>query len=261
VGESPLQVALRIRLKDLAAARVRYGYRRLHILLRREGWKVNVKRVYRLYKQEGLSLRLKTRKKRVSALRPAKVEAQAPNEHLSMDFMSDKLASGKRFRVFTLVDNFSRVSPAVEADFSLKGERVVQVLERVARQQGGYPKVISVDNGPEFISKALDEWAHKHGVKLSFSRPGTPTDNPFIESFNGRLREECLDQHWFESLEEARQVLERYRIEYNTQRPHSSLKDRTPAEYLVEWAVREDEGERKIGDPGPRARVWMEATG
>jgi putative transposase len=237
VGDTPLQVALRIRLKDLAAARVRYGYRRLHILLRREGWKVNVKRVYRLYKQEGLSLRLKTRKKRVSALRPAKVEAQAPNEHLSMDFMSDKLANGKRFRVFTLVDNFSRVSPAVEADYSMKGERVVQVLERVARQQGGYPKVISVDNGPEFISKALDEWAHRHGVKLSFSRPGTPTDNPFIESFNGRLREECLDQHWFESLEEARQVLEKWRIEYNTQRPHSSLKDRTPAEYLVEWAL------------------------
>jgi putative transposase len=178
-----------------------------------------------------------------------------------MDFMSDKLANGKRFRVFTLVDNFSRVSPAVEADFSLKGERVVQLLERVARQQGGYPTVISVDNGPEFISKALDEWAHRHAVKLSFSRPGTPTDNPFIESFNGRLREECLDQHWFESLQEARQVLEQYRIEYNTERPHSSLKDRTPAEYLVEWALREDEGKPKNGDQWASPEVWMEAAG
>jgi len=259
-------VALRIRLKDLAAARVRYGYRRLHILLRREGWQVNVKRVYRLYKQEGLSLRLKARKKRVSALRPARVEAQTPNEHLSMDFMSDKLASGKRFRVFTLVDNFSRVSPAIEADFSLKGERVVQVLEGVARQQGSYPKVISVDNGPEFISKALDEWAHRHRVKLSFSRPGTPTDNPFIESFNGRLREECLDQHWFESLAEARAVLERYRIEYNTLRPHSSLKDRTPAEYLVDWALGEGKGQGKPqngfqADLPPGREVRLEAAG
>jgi putative transposase len=230
-----VQVALRIRLKDLAAARVRYGYRRLHILLKREGWTVNHKRVYRLYKQEGLSLRLKVRKKRVSGLRPIKVEAQIPNEHLSMDFMSDRLADGRRFRVLTLVDNISRVSPALEADSSLTGARVVQVLERVAREQGTYPKVISVDNGPEFVSKALDEWAHRNGVKLAFSRLGTPTDNAYIESFNGRLREECLNQHWFRSLEEAKEILERWRIEYNTERPHSSLGDRTPAENLARW--------------------------
>jgi putative transposase len=198
VGDNPVQVALRIRLKDLAAVRVRYGYRRLHILLRREGWQVNHKRVYRLYRQEGLSLRLKVRKKRVSGLRPLKVEAQAPNEHLSMDFMSDRLADGRRFRVLKLVDNVSRVSrvsPALEADSSLTGAKVVQVLERVAGEQGTYPKVISVDNGPEFVSKALDEWAHRNGVKLAFSRLGTPTDNAYIESFNGRLREECLNQH------------------------------------------------------------------
>lgn len=194
---------------------------------------MNHKRVYRLYRQEGLSLRLKTRKKRVSGLRPLKVEAQAPNEHLSMDFMSDRLADGRRFRVLTLVDNFSRVSPALEADSSLTGDRVVQVLERVAMQQGAYPKVISVDNGPEFVSKALDAWAHRNGVKLLFSRLGTPMDNAYVESFNGRLRDECLNQHWFASLTEARQVLESWRIEYNTERPHSSLGDRTPAENLA----------------------------
>ncbi len=233
LGDNAVQVALRIRLRDLSAVRIRYGYRRLHVLLRREGWKVNHKRVYRLYRQEGLSLRLKSRKKRVSALRPALVQAQGPNEHWSMDFVSDQLADGRRFRVLTLVDNVSRVSPVLRAERSMGGEKVVEVLEdAVQKQNGVYPKVISVDNGPEFTSKALDEWAHRKGVKLQFSRPATPTDNPYIESFNGRLREECLNQHWFESLEEARQILEKWRIEYNTERPHSSLANRTPTEHV-----------------------------
>jgi putative transposase len=233
VGDSPAQAALRVRLRDLSATRTRYGYRRLHVLLRREGWKVNHKRVYRLYRQEGLSLRSKPRKKRVSTLRPETVQAQAPNEHWSMDFVSDKLANGRRFRVLTLVDNLSRVSPAIKADVSLGGHKVVEMLEDVARKHNGlYPKVLFVDNGPEFTSKALDEWAYQRGVKLSFSRPGTPTDNPYIESFNGRLREECLNQHWFESLEEAKHVLETWRVEYNTERPHSSLANLTPAEHL-----------------------------
>jgi putative transposase len=232
VGDSPAQLALRIRLRDLSIVRIRYGYRRLHVLLRREGWKINHKRIYRLYRQEGLSLRLKSRKKRVSMLRPAKVEAQAPNEHWSMDFVSDQLANGRRFRVLTLVDNVSRVSPAIRADRSMGGHKVVEMLEQAAERYGTLPKVISVDNGPEFTSKALDEWAHRRGVKLSFSRPGTPTDNPYIESFNGRLREECLNQHWFESLEEAKQILEEWRMEYNMERPHSSLANRTPVEHL-----------------------------
>jgi putative transposase len=259
LGDSPVQLALRIRLRDLSAVRIRYGYRRLHILLRREGWKVNHKRVYRLYREEGLSLRLKSRKKRVSTLRPARVEAQAPNEHWSMDFVSDQLADGRRFRVLTLVDNVSRVSPAIVADRSMGGHKVVEMLEQAAQRHGTLPKVISVDNGPEFTSKAVDEWAHRRGVKLQFSRPATPTDNPYIESFNGRLREECLNQHWFESLEEARQILEKWRMEYNTERPHSSLDNRTPVEHLRYLAsLSTDKTEEKVIQQAPRS--FLEAA-
>lgn len=254
LGDNAVQVALRIRLRDLSAVRIRYGYRRLHVLLKREGWKVNHKRVYRLYREEGLSLRLKSRKKRVSTLRPTLVQAQAPNEHWSMDFMSDQLADGRRFRVLTLVDNVSRVSPTILADRSLGGHKVVEMLEQVGEKQGTLPKVISVDNGPEFTSKALDEWAHRRGVKLQFSRPATPTDNPYIESFNGRLREECLNQHWFESLEEARQILEKWRMEYNTERPHSSLDNRTPFEHLRYMA--EISSQRADGKEGHESAGW-----
>ncbi len=228
------QSALRIRIRDLAQARVRYGYRRLHVLLLREGWKVNHKRVYRLYREEGLSLRLKSKKKRVSR---ARVESQAPlspNEVWSMDFISDNLGNGQALRALTIVDNFSRVSPAIEVDFSLTGRRVVKVLERVIARYGN-PQVIKCDNGPEFISKALDEWAYRNGVKLEFSRPGKPTDNAYIESFNGRFRQECLDQHWFETLEEARKKIEQWREEYNETRPHSALGNKTPEAFKKNW--------------------------
>ena len=228
------QHALRIRLRDLAASRVRYGYRRLHVLLRREGWMINLKRVRRLYNLEGLSLRLKKPKKRVSTLRVIPPPATAPNERWSMDFMSDALHDGRRFRVFTIVDNFSRVSPALEVDVSLTGKRVVEVLERLKWTQG-LPKVIHCDNGSEFISRAVDDWAHRNGVKLDFSRPARPTDNPFIESFNGKLREECLKQHWFKNIEEARRVIEAWRKEYNLERPHRSLQNQTPAEFEERW--------------------------
>lgn len=228
------QTALRLRLRDLAGARVRYGYRRLHILLAREGWRINHKRVFRLYRQEGLSLRLKARKKRVSSPRVPPPAAERPNQRWSMDFVDDRLADGRRFRILTLVDNMSRVSPAIEADFSLTGERVVVVLDDL-KASCGLPEVISVDNGPEVISRALDAWAHHNGVKLEFSRPGRPTDNAFIESFNGHFRAECLNQHWFTDLAEARQVIEAFRVEYNRERPHSALGNRTPAEFLAAW--------------------------
>ena len=188
------QTELRVRLKDLAGARVRYGYRRLHILLLREGWQINHKRVYRLYKSEGLSLRLKTKKKRTSEPRVPQPVATSPNECWSMDFVADRLADGRAFRMLTLVDSFSRVSPAIEVDLSLTGKRVVEVLEQL-KLFCGLPKTIKVDNGSEFISKVMDEWAHRNQVKLEFSRPGKPTDNAFIESFNGRLRQECLNQN------------------------------------------------------------------
>ncbi len=203
---------------------------------------------------------MKSHKKRVSTHRPTQVQAQAPNEHWSMDFVSDQLADGRRFRVLTLVDNVSRVSPVIRADSSMGGGKVVEVLEDAVRKQNGvYPKVISVDNGPEFTSKALDEWAHRKGVKLSFSGPGTPTDNPYIESFNGRLREKCLNKHWFESLDEARHLLEKWRIEYNTERPHSSLANRTPTEHvryladLLADKAEENTNQGPVGQPSTRS--------
>jgi putative transposase len=228
------QTALRLRLRDLAATRVRYGYRRLHILLRREGWRVNHKRVYRLYRQEGLGIRVKRRKKLASAPRVLPPPAQRPQERWSLDFLSDSLADGRRFRVLTIVDNVSRVSPAIAIGTSLPGERVVALLDRL-RSTVGVPQRIAIDNGPEFISKALDAWTYQNGVQLEFSRPGKPTDNAFAESFNGRFRDECLDQHWFASLEEVRQTVEAWRIDYNTQRPHRALGQQTPAAWAAAW--------------------------
>jgi putative transposase len=228
------QALLRLRLRDLAASRVRYGYRRLHVLLQREGWQVNHKRVYRLYRLEGLTLRRKTRKKRVSCPRVPAPPATRPLAEWGMDFLSDRLADNRRFRVLTFVDHMSRVSPAIEVDASLTAERVVAVLERLAATSGR-PGRIYVDNGPEFVSKALDAWAYRSGVNLVFSRLGTPTDNPFIEAFNSRFRDECLDQHWFASLEEARQIIEAWRIDYNTTRPHGALGQSTPADVAAKW--------------------------
>ena len=228
------QAALVLRLKELAAARVRYGYLRLHVLLRREGWVVNHKRIYRLYKLEGLSLRLKTPKKRISRQRVEGPPATQPNECWSMDFVSERLATGHRFRALTIVDNFTRECPAIEVDSSLTGRRVAAVLEGL-KQTGGVPQRIKVDNGPEFVSRALDAWAHVNNVKLEFSRPGKPTDNPYIESFNGRLRAECLNQHWFETLSEARQEIESWRVDYNERRPHTSLGWVPPQEFNQAW--------------------------
>jgi putative transposase len=160
--------------------------------------------------------------------------AQAPNEHWGLDSITDSLDSGRRFRALTLVNNMTHESPAIEVDFSLSGKRVVAVLERLADTHGR-PKILCVDKGPEFTSKTLDEWAHRRGVKLAFSRPGTPTDNPFIEAFNARLQEECLNQHWFISIEEARTTIEAWRVEYNTERPHTALHNQAPAVYKATW--------------------------
>jgi putative transposase len=213
---------------------VRYGYRRLHVLLRREGWRVNHTRVYRRYRQEGLGIQRKRQRKRVSAPRVLPPPATQPLERWSLDFLSDSLADGRRFRVLTIVDNVSRVSPAMALGTSLPGERVVALLDRL-RSTVGVPQRIAIDNGPEFISQALDAWAYRNGVQLEFSRPGKPTDNAFAESFNGRFRDECLNQHWFASLEEARQIVEAWRIEYNTERPHRALGQATPAAWMTTW--------------------------
>ena len=228
------QTAVHMRLRELATVRVRYGYRRLHVLLKREGWKLNHKRVFRVYQAEGLSLRLKRSKKRTSGLRGPRPVPTAPNQHGSMDFMSDQLADGRRIRVLTFVDTFSRVSPGIRVDSRLSGHQVVAVLEQIAKFHGA-PKTIFVDNGPEFVAKALDAWAHRNQVKLAFSRPGTPTDNPCIEAFNGRLREECLNLHWFESIDEARTVIEAWQHDCNHHRPHGALDNQTPLAFQAQW--------------------------
>ena len=229
------QLPLRSRLRELAAARVRYGYRRLHILLQREGWPVNHKRVYRLYRQEGLGLHRKPRRKRTRGRRVPSPPATQPQVQWGMDFLSDRLADGRRFRVLTLVDHVSRVSPVLVVAASISGEQVVRSLE-AASHRYGLPERISVDNGPEFVSKALDAWAYRRGVQLIFSRPGKPTDNAAIEAFNSRFRDECLNQHWFSSLEEARAVIEAWRVDYNEVRPHGALQHQTPAEVAAQWA-------------------------
>ena len=219
------------RLRELAAKRPRFGYRRLHVLLRREGTAVNVKRVYRLYRAEGLMVRIRRRKKlRVPRLPPVDPPSKR-NERWAMDFVSDALADGRRFRAFTLVDAFTRECPAIEVDTSLPGARVVRVLDRVTSERG-YPTSITVDNGPEFISTALDKWAFEHGVELRFIQPGKPMQNGHIESFNGRFRDECLSQSWFATLPRARVEIEMWRVDYNTVRPHSSLDGRTPEEFV-----------------------------
>jgi len=228
------QTALRLRLRDLAATRVRYGYRRLHVLLRREGWRVNHKRIYRLYREEGLGIRVKRRKKLASASRLLSSPATKPLERWSLDFLTDGLANGRRFWVLTIVDAVSRVSPVIEVGVPLTGERVVAVLERL-KGTIGRPERIAIDDGPEFISKALDAWAYHNSVQLEFSRPGKPTDNAFAESFNGRFRDECLNQHWFVSLEEVQQTVEAWRLDYNMSRPHRALGQQTPAAWQATW--------------------------
>ena len=225
---------IRDRLRELAEQRHRFGAPRLHILLRREGYLINHKRTERLYREEGLSLRLKKRKKRQSHLRIMLDRPERINQHWSMDFVSDNLFNGRRFRVLTVVDNFSRECPVMEADHSLTGQRVARVLDRIALVRG-LPQVITVDNGPEFISKALDLWAVENKVRLRFIAPGKPVQNAFIESFNGRLRDECLNEHIFVNLHNAQQVIESWRQDYNTNRPHSSLNDMTPEEFSAKF--------------------------
>jgi len=238
------QAALSKRIKEIAETRVRYGYRRIHVLLRREGWPVNVKRVCRLYREQGLQLRNKSPKRRVKAkLRDDRAPATAPNQVWAMDFVHDQLFDGRRIRVLTIVDTFTRLSPAIDARASYRGVDVVATLERVAREIG-YPKTIRLDNGPEFIRKELDLWAFLHNVTLDFSRPGKPTDNAFIESLNGKFRAECLNAHWFLSLDEARGKCEAWRRDYNEVRPHSAIGNQVPAAL-----------HRAAGNPGqPAAR-------
>lgn len=223
-----------MRLKELAASRVGYGYRRLYILLRREGWPVNHKRVYRLYGEECLGLRRKPPRCRVACQkREIRPTAEARNECWSMDSVSDQLYDGRRVRVLVIVDNHTRESLALVAGQRIRGIEVVAQLERISKEHG-FPERTQVDNGPEFISKDLDRWAYWNHVELDFSRPGKPTDNALVESFNSRFRQECLNQHWFMSLEDAQHKIAAWRHDYNFQRPHSSLGYKSPAEFMAD---------------------------
>ena len=226
------QSILRERLKELAGERRRFGYRRLHVLLRREGWRVNHKAVHRIYVEEGLQVRRRKRKRLARALRQPMLVPQAPNQRWSMDFQHDLLATGQGLRTLNIVDDFSRECPAIEVDTSLPGVRVVRVLDRLA-ETGGLPKEIILDNGPEMIGRALDQWAWRNGVRLHFIDLGKPTQNAFIESFNGKFRDECLNENWFLDLADARQIIEAWRIDYNSSRPHSALGYATPQEFAA----------------------------
>ena len=217
------QADLEKRIKEIAETRMRYGYRRVHVVLQREGWMINIKRTYRLYSGLGLQLRNKTPKRRVKAkLREDRCPASQPNQTWAMDFVHDQLAMGKKIRVLTVVDIFSKFSPVIDPRFSYRAEDVVMTLERICGEVG-YPKTIRVDQGSEFVSRDLDLWAYANGVTLDFSRPGKPTDNAFIEAFNSKLRSECLNAHWFMSLDDARSKMEEWRRYYNEERPHSGI--------------------------------------
>jgi len=230
VSRRPSDAAVRAQIRVIAAARPRWGVPRIVWRLQRDGWPDNYKRIERIYREEGLAVRRRTRK-RLAVPRVPKPAAHGIDDRWSMDFVRDTLADGRVFRAFTLVDDYTRECPVIEVDTSLSGERIVRVLDRL-RCLRGLPRVLVCDNGPEFIGRALDAWAHQHGVALHHIQPGRPVENCYIESFNGRFRDECLNQHWFLSLADAQRRIEAWRVEYNSARPHSGLAGCTPLEFV-----------------------------
>ena len=231
---------LRTRIEEIAAVKSRYGYRRVYLRLRREGWQVNRKRVYRLYRDAGLAVRRRKRKRIGLFERKPLPKPASANVSWSMDFVADGLIGGRRLRCLTIVDDCTRECLAIEVDTSITGLRVQGVLERLAETRG-LPQSITVDNGPEFDGQVLDKWAYRRNVHLSFIRPGKPNENAYIESFNGKFRDECHNEHWFLSMAHARSVIEAWRIEYNTERPHSSLGNRTPEEFASSQTTQDEQ--------------------
>ena len=225
---------LRTRMREIARTRVRYGYRRIHVLLKRDGWRLGKNQAYRVYREEQLQLRSKLPKRRkMVVVRRERVRPAAANVVWSLDFVSDQLANGERFRALTVVDVFSREALAIEVGRNLRGEHVVAVLNRLAAQRQA-PKYLFVDNGSEFSGRLLDLWAYHCNARIDFSRPGKPTDNCYVETFNGSLRDECLNVHWFETMEDAKAIIEAWRRDYNETRPHMALNDVAPEVYARE---------------------------
>jgi putative transposase len=232
-SRAPDRRGLSMCIRELAATRIRFGYLRITILLRRQGWKVGKKLVYRLYREMGLQVRTKRRKKMASQKREPVGAACRANQNWSIDFVTERLEDGRYFRILTQVDQYSRQSRCVVARLSFSGLGVSEELDRIAKESG-YPESISCDNGPEFCSRAFDRWAHLHGIKIHYIRPGKPVENGYIESFNARLRDECLNVSLFWSIEDAQEKLEVWRNDYNEKRPHSSLGGLAPAQFSAE---------------------------
>lgn len=224
--------ALRTRIREIAESKRRYGCPRIYVRLRREGWRVNHKKVERLYyRNEGLSLRRRRRKKAAAVPRVALPQPTQPGRCYAMDFVHDRLVTGRRFKCLTMTDPHSKEVPVIEVDVSIGGARVCRILDRLFLTRP-LPETLILDNGPEFAGTALDAWAVQHGVHLHFIQPGKPVQNAFIESFNGKFRDECLNEHWFLTLQEAQLVIEAWRREYNEERTHSSIGDVTPMEFI-----------------------------
>lgn len=228
---------MRTRLREIAEVKRRYGCPRLYIRLRREGWRVNHKKVERLYREEGLSLRRRRRKKLAAVPRVTLPRPIQPGRCYALDFVHDRLVTGRRFKCLTMTDPCSKEVPVIEVDTSIGGARVCRILDRVFLTRP-LPETLIVDNGPEFAGTALDAWAAQHGVHLHFIQPGKPMQNAFIESFNGKFRDECLNEHWFLTLQEAQLVIETWRREYNEERTHSGIGDVTPQEFLIHYQTR-----------------------
>ena len=223
---------MRQRLKELALERRRFGYRRLHILLRREGIMLKRKKLYRLYREERLTVRKRGGRKRALGTRAPMAMPQGANQRWSLDFVSDALASSRKFRILAVVDDFSRECLALIVDNSLSGIRVARELDRIVQRRGP-PCMVVNDNGTELTSRAILSWQEERGVEWHYIAPGKPTQNGFIESFNGRLRDECLNEHLFSNLAHAREIIEAWKIDYNTRRPHTSLGGLTPTEFAA----------------------------
>ena len=226
---------LRTRIKAIALSRVRYGYKRIHVQLKREGINVNKKRIHRLYCLDGLQLRRKRPRRNVSSVHRniEQLPAKTVNESWAMDFVADQLYNGQKIRILTVIDIFSRECLAATVGARLRSEDVVKTLNQILLKRGA-PKKIFCDNASEFAGRITDLWAYSNKVTLAFSRPGKPTDNAFIESFNGSFRDECLNCHWFNSYEDARVKIESWRDDYNSSRPHRALNNLSPLEYVAQ---------------------------
>lgn len=228
----PDEEEIRNKLKELAEAKPKYGYRMLHVLLRRKGYAINHKRTERIYGEEKLSLRKKRKRRKTGSMYRTEVpKSKRQNQIWSMDFVSDAISSNRKLKMLTVVDTFTRKCLDILVDTSINGYRVCRVLDEIVVREGS-PDMIIVDNGPEFTGRALDEWAYRKGIKIHFIRPGKPVENAYIESFNGRLREECLNSHWFTSLDHARSLVSDWKSDYNENRPHSSLGYLSPNEFI-----------------------------